>query len=111
MFFRFLCCVALVVLISLGGVALEKKSLETRRNISRQHYRMEVLRESFAKMRLRVQELGAPERLIESVERGELPVRRPERSSASPGKRMPLLDWDPESVGRQPHEFEMIIDQ
>jgi cell division protein FtsL len=94
MFFRFLCCVALVVLISLGGVALEKKSLETRRNISQQHYRMEVLRESFAKMRLRVQELGAPEKLIESFEKGDLPLRRPEKSVNSQTKRMPLLHWD-----------------
>lgn len=94
MFFRFLCCVALVVLISLAGVALEKKSLEARRKISQQHYRMDVLRESFAKMRLRVQELGAPEKLIEAVENGELPVRRPEKSATSPAKRMPLLHWD-----------------
>jgi cell division protein FtsL len=99
MFFRFLCCVALVVLISLSGVGLEKKSLETRRNISQQHYRMEILRESFAKMRLRVQELGAPEKLIESVEKGELPLRRPEKSDSSQAKRMPLLHWDSD----QPH--------
>ena len=94
MFFRFLCCVAVVVLVSLAGVALEKKSLETRRNISRQHYRMEVLRESYAKMRLRVQELGAPEKLIEAVERGELPVRRPEKPATTQTQRMPLLHWD-----------------
>lgn len=93
MFFRFLCCVALVVMISLAGVGLEKESLKTRRNISQQHYRMEILRESFAKMRLRVQELGAPAKLIESVERGELPVHRPERSATSSAKRMPLLHW------------------
>lgn len=95
MFFRFLCCVALVVLISVAGVALEKETLETRRNISKQHYRMEILRESFAKMRLRVQELGAPEKLIESVEKGELPVRPPEKpAAAAQQKRMPLLHWD-----------------
>jgi cell division protein FtsL len=94
MFFRFLAAVALVVLISLLGVALEKESLETRRKISQQHYRMEVLRESFAKMRLKVQELGAPEKLIESVERGELPVRPPEKPRTTAGKRMPLLHWE-----------------
>lgn len=95
MFFRFLCCVALIVLISVAGVALEKETLETRRNISKQHYRMEVLRESFAKMRLRVQELGAPEKLIESVEKGEIPVHPPENPAASTQKkRMPLLHWD-----------------
>jgi hypothetical protein len=94
MYFRFLCCVAVVVLIALAGVALEKKTLETRRNISRQHYRMEILRESYAKMRLRVQELGAPEKLIESVENGELPVRRPDKPETSDAKRMPLLHWD-----------------
>ncbi len=94
MYFRFLCCVALIVLIALSGVALEKKTLETRRNISQQHYRMEILRESHAKMRLRVQELGAPQKLIESVEKGELPVRRLERPETSQAKRMPLLHWD-----------------
>jgi len=94
MFFRFLSAVALVVLISVAGVALEKESLETRRKISKQHYRMEVLRESFAKMRLRVQELGAPEKLIEAVEKGKLPLRQPEKPIADKSQRMPLLHWD-----------------
>lgn len=98
MFFRFLCCVALVVVIALAGVALEKKSLETRRNISQQHYRLEILRESHAKMRLRVQELGAPAKLIESVENGKLPVRRPQAPATTEAKRMPLLHWETDSA-------------
>ncbi len=98
MFFRFLCCVAVVVLVSVAGVALEKKVLETRRDISRQHYRMEILRESYAKMRLRVQELGAPARLMESLDKGELPVRRREKPAVSGAKRMPLLHWDSDSL-------------
>jgi hypothetical protein len=102
MFFRFLCCVALVVLIALAGVALEKKTLETRRKISQQHYRMEVLRESHAKMRLRVQELGAPKKLIESVEKGELPVRRPQKPDMSEAKRMPLLHWETDTPQDKP---------
>ncbi len=104
MFFRFLSSIALVVLISLAGVALEKETLETRRNISRQHYRMEVLRESFAKMRLRVQEQGAPAKLIEAVEQGKLPVRRPEKSATSPTKRMPLLHWETTDQAPITHE-------
>lgn len=103
MFFRFLCCVALVVLISVAGVALEKQTLETRRNISKQHYRTEILRESFAKMRLRVQELGAPEKLIESVEKGDIPVRQPEKPTATmQEKRMPLLHWDSDQNSSTP---------
>ena len=94
MFFRFLAAVALVVLISLAGVALEKESLETRRKISKQHYRMEILRESFAKMRLKVQELGAPEKLIEAVEKGDIHARPPEKPRTTAGKRMPLLHWE-----------------
>jgi hypothetical protein len=102
MFFRFLSSVALVVLIALAGVALEKKTLETRRKVSQQHYRMEVLRESHAKMRLRVQELGAPEKLIESVENGHLPLRRPDKPDTSEAKRMPLLHWETDPTQRDP---------
>ncbi len=101
MFFRFLCCVAFVVLVSLASVALEKNVLETRRDISRQHYRMEILRESYAKMRLKVQELGAPARLMESLDKGELPVRPPDEHAVSGGKRMPLLHWDSDSLPDQ----------
>lgn len=102
MFFRFLCAVALIVLISLAGVGLEKESLETRRKISKQHYQMEILRESFAKMRLRVQELGAPEKLIESVEEGKILVRPPEKSQTTQTERIPLLHWETDRHQKPP---------
>ena len=95
MFFRFLAGIALVVLISLAGVALEKERLRIRRNVSRQHYRTEVLRESLAKLRLRVQKLGAPAKLMESLESGQLPVSRSDKPATSSAKRMPLLHWEP----------------
>lgn len=59
MAFRFLTILAFVVLISLAGVALEKKNLELRREISRQRYRAEVLRELHTAERLRTQEAGS----------------------------------------------------
>lgn len=68
MFFRFGCALALVVAISLVGVALEKQNLRLRLEVSRQHYRIDVLREHHAGLRLRAHQLGAPERMIESLE-------------------------------------------
>jgi hypothetical protein len=93
MVFRFASGLTLVVLIALAGVALEKEVLELRRKISRQHYRTDVLREEYARLRLRSQELGAPPRVFEDLEAGRLPVRGPERASDNGPRRMPLLHW------------------
>jgi len=41
-------------------VALEKKNLELRREISRQHYRAEILNEENTAARLRTHEVGSP---------------------------------------------------
>ncbi|MGH7128218.1 MAG: hypothetical protein ACREJB_06415 [Planctomycetaceae bacterium] len=75
MFFRFGSAILLVVLVSLTGVMLEKRNLELRRFVTRQHYRMDVLRDRHAKMRLRTQELGAPVRIQESISDDELEER------------------------------------
>jgi hypothetical protein len=83
MYFRFGSAVVLVVLISLAGVALEKENLELRRSVSRQHYRMDVLDEAQARLRLRTQELGAPARLIERIENGTLPLDPPEKRTGA----------------------------
>lgn len=93
MFFRFGSAIVLVVLISLAGVALEKQNLELRREVSRQHFRMDVLLDTHAKMRLRTQQLGAPVRMIERLEEGTLELRRPETPAAAQERRMPLLHW------------------
>ena len=93
MFFRFGCAVVLVVLVSLGGVALEKENLRLRREVSRQHYRLDVLRNEQARLRLRTQELGAPTRLIDSIESGKLNLKHPDSPRESQPRRLPLLRW------------------
>lgn len=67
MFFRFGSAVILVVLIGLAGAALERQNLELRRRISRQEFLMSVLQDRRAEITLRVQQLGAPRRVVETL--------------------------------------------
>jgi hypothetical protein len=101
MFFRFGSAVVLVVLISVAGIALEKQSLELRREVSRQHYRMDVLWKDHATLRWRTQELGAPVRLIGPLESGAWDVSQPEQPIDAEPRRIPLLRWQrSESMSR-----------
>ena len=93
MFFRFGSAIVLVVLISLSGVALEKQNLELKRTVSRQRFQLDVLRNEHAQVRLRSQQLGAPVRMVEALEQGRMPVRKPDRPSRGDSRRMPLLKW------------------
>lgn len=68
MFFRFGSALILVVVTSLLGIFVEKQNLTLRREISRQHYRMDVLQEEHARLRLRSQQLAAVERLFDTIE-------------------------------------------
>ena len=68
MFFRFGSALILVVVTSLLGIIVEKQNLTLRREISRQHYRMDVLQEEHARLRLRSQQLAAVERLFATIE-------------------------------------------
>ncbi|NQV25838.1 MAG: hypothetical protein HQ518_15880 [Rhodopirellula sp.] len=68
MFFRFGSALILVVVTSLLGIFVEKQNLTLRREISRQHYRMDVLQEEHARLRLRSQQLAAVERLFATIE-------------------------------------------
>lgn len=68
MFFRFGSALILVVVTSLFGIFVEKQNLTLRREISRQHYRMDVLQEDHARLRLRSQQLAAVERLFATIE-------------------------------------------
>lgn len=68
MFFRFGCAIVLVVLISLTGTTLEKRNLELRRSAARQHFRMQALLEQHATLRVVAQELGAPHRLVATLD-------------------------------------------
>jgi hypothetical protein len=67
MVFRFGCALVLVVLVAMAGIALEKRSLELRRSLARQQYRLEVLEDLHARLRLKTQELGAPGRIRTSL--------------------------------------------
>jgi hypothetical protein len=71
MFFRFGGAIVLTVLISLSGIALEKRILVLRRAVSHQAFRLDVLLEEHASLRLRTQQLGAPARLMKALERGD----------------------------------------
>lgn len=82
MFVRFGGALILVVLISLAGIRLEKRNLELRRSIGLQHYRLEVLERHHALHRLKVQQLGAPTRLIDALESGDLQVKIPASTTA-----------------------------
>jgi len=83
MFVRFAGAVLLIMLIALAGIGLEKRNLELRRAVTLQHYRLEVLQRRHAQHRLKVQQLGAPARMIESLESGELQVQvLPRRTDA-----------------------------
>lgn len=93
MLFRFVCALLLVVLTSLAGVALESRSLEVRRQLTRQHFRSEVLLESYAALRWRTEQLGAPGRLIEAIQQGRLELVEPRRPAESDRPALPLLQW------------------
>ncbi len=67
MYFRFASTICLVVVVSLIGVGLEKETLSLRREVSRQHFRTDILGENRAKLRWECEQLGAPQRLIEQL--------------------------------------------
>lgn len=88
MFFRFCAALSLVVLIAAAGIAIEKQLLDLKRQQTLQVYRLEQLEEKYARLKLRSQELGAPSRLIESLEQAEAQRAARRRGGAAPtGKR------------------------
>ena len=105
MFFRFGSAVCLVVLVSLIGIAIEKRSLELRRELSRQHYQMDVLRDRHARLRLKSQELARIERLFDHVEQNDSELTLPDKPTEIPRsanardsyteryRRLPPLFW------------------
>jgi len=74
MFFRFGAAVLLIVVVSLLGIALEKRTLSLKRAITLQTYRAEQLQERCARLRLQCEQLGAPARLMQAIEDGRLDV-------------------------------------
>src|SRR5262245_19650607 len=95
MFFRFGAALVLVVLTSLAATGLEKKSLELKRAVSRQHYRLLVLENDYLSQRVLAEQLGAPSRLIGAIDPDLLAPERKarpaqsERPSGSLKKRRP----------------------
>jgi hypothetical protein len=86
MFFRFGVPLALVMLISLAGTILEKRNLELKRSVSRQHYRLAILEEQYAARRVEAQRLGAPVRLIDELDADLLAPVQPEPPAKPPRK-------------------------
>jgi len=93
MLFRFGSAIFLAVAISLIGIGLEKESLELKRQVSRQHYQLEVLINAHAKMKLATQQAGSPGQVLNSIERGELDVKSNQRPASTNRREMPLLQW------------------
>ena len=91
MVFRFASGLVLIVLVSLAGTSAEKQNLRLRRQLSRQCYRSDVLQERLAKLRLRVEQLGAPARLIDALDQGRLKLRPPD----SPEPAEPMTQESP----------------
>lgn len=97
MYFRFGCGLALVVAVSVLGVAIEKANIRLKSDLSRQYYLLGALRERHAQLRTRTQRLGAPARIVNAIDEGELEVREPAKSTDSAAgsetPQRPLLRW------------------
>ena len=85
MFFRFGAALVLVVIVSLLGIALEKRVLSLKRMISLQHYRFDQLQEERTGLGVRCQQLGAPSRLIQAVEGGVVELELAREQLDAPG--------------------------
>ena len=94
MFFRFGAALALVVAIALAGTALEAQNLAIKRSLSQQHYRLEVLVETQAGLKLEAQKLGAPAKLFDAMQRGDTALQRPAKPQRTDERRAPLLNWN-----------------
>ena len=81
MYFRFGAGILLIVVISVAGIAIEKSTLDVRRDISAQHFRMEVLRDEHIQLRLETQKLRSPGRMMDSIAAGKIKVQRPQPQS------------------------------
>lgn len=92
MYFRFGAALFLVVSISLLGIAIEKQNLTLRRELSRQHYRMDVLQDRHVRLRLQSQRLSAVEILFDTIEHKDsgliqrrIPRHQPPKPATSSG--------------------------
>lgn len=93
MFFRFAAAMALVVLISLIGTALDKEAFALRRRVSQQQYRLEVLTERHARFRAQAQRLGTPVRWLNDLDRHRGSLERIAQPPPTRSAQTPLLNW------------------
>lgn len=64
---RFGAALAILVAVALTGVALEQRSLELSRQSSLQTFRADRLEQQAAELRLKIEELQTPQRLLEAT--------------------------------------------
>ncbi|VAX37112.1 hypothetical protein MNBD_PLANCTO02-850 [hydrothermal vent metagenome] len=53
MYFRFVSALALILLIFIGGILLEKKNTQLRKEMNAQHEQMEAMQDYYAHLRIR----------------------------------------------------------
>lgn len=92
MFFRFAAALGLLTSIALVAIAIEKQNLSLKRSISLQHYQLQILDEQRCRLILQTQQLGAPPRLMEEWERGDVKLEPAPRVPQAPLVH-PLLQW------------------
>ena len=93
-FFRFGAALALVVAIALAGTALETQNLAYKRQLSQQQYRLEVLVETQASLKLEAQRLGTPAKLFDALQKDGATLHRPAKPQRHDERRTPLLNWN-----------------
>lgn len=74
MLFRFSVAILLVVMIAAGGITLERRILDMRRAQALQLYRLTLLEEKYARLKLRCQELNAPQTWTEPKRMADSPL-------------------------------------
>ncbi|MEZ6045059.1 MAG: hypothetical protein R3C11_05665 [Planctomycetaceae bacterium] len=93
MFFRFGAAIVLIVLICLIGIAIEKRNLDLRRALSKQHDQSEELLEAHARLRLQTQQLGATTRLMQEFEPAVVKEDATEHILLENTTEVPLMRW------------------
>lgn len=78
MYTRFWGGLGIVFGIAMLSIAIEKQILQLRRSSTRQEYQLEVLREEHRRAQLEMFERGAPARLIEAIQKGEVSYLAPD---------------------------------
>jgi len=84
---RFGAAMAILVAVALTGVALEQRSLELSRQFSLQTFRADRLEQEAAELRLRIESLQTPQRLMEARQSGDRESLRMGSAEGSSGLR------------------------